>query len=102
MYEKLTKCPHFTRFLPENTLILHNNCQKKIFFPYFFWLGGKHVPPCLPVSYACGYSAMERPGVELGISRLTYQRNELRGILVGLLGTFLNLNVKLHNFTPFI
>jgi len=29
--EKLTKFPNFTRFLPENSRILHNNCPKNIF-----------------------------------------------------------------------
>jgi len=72
MYEKLTKCPNFTWFLPEklskypnfydicpknepnsrilhdfcpkNARILHNNCPKKIFSRFFFG-GGRHVPP---------------------------------------------------------
>ena len=29
--EKFTKFPNFTRFLPQNARILHNNCPKKYF-----------------------------------------------------------------------
>jgi len=42
MYEKLTKCQNFTRFLPENARII----ARKIFFPiFFFWGGARAVPP---------------------------------------------------------
>jgi len=44
--EKLTKFPNFTRYLPQNARILHDNCPKK-YFPDFFRRGGGHVPrPC--------------------------------------------------------
>jgi len=63
MYEKITKCPNFTWFLPEklseypkfydicpkNAHIFHNNCPKNI-FPNF--RGGGHMSPLSPVSYA--------------------------------------------------
>jgi len=39
MYEKFTKCPNFTWYLPENARNLHDNCPK--IFPEFF---GAHVP----------------------------------------------------------
>jgi len=47
MYEKLTKFPNFTRFLPENARILHNNWPKKI-FPDFFFGGGARALPAPP------------------------------------------------------
>ena len=42
---KLTKYPNFTRFLPESSRILHNNCPKNI-FPDDFVGGG--VPSSAP------------------------------------------------------
>ena len=47
---KSTKFPNFTRFLPENARILHNNCPKNI-FSRILGEGGGHVPPCFHVSY---------------------------------------------------
>jgi len=33
---KANKNPNFTRLLPENAQILHNNCPKNIFSRFFF------------------------------------------------------------------
>ena len=63
IYEKLTKCPHFTWYLPEKITInripefymtfarkmpeFYMIISRKILFPIFF-LGGGHVAPSLP------------------------------------------------------
>ena len=47
-YEKLTKCPNFTWYLPENVHVLHDDCPKSI--PDFFSLGGGRNVPSLPPS----------------------------------------------------
>jgi len=51
--EKLTKLPNFTWYLPENAknAKILHNNCPKNIFPIFFFWGG-HVPPAAPVSYA--------------------------------------------------
>jgi len=61
-YEKLTKCPNFTWYCPKNKkipefyMIFARKCPNfswhlpERYFPDF--LGGRHVPPFCPVSYA--------------------------------------------------
>jgi len=57
MYEKLTKCPNFTRHLsgkcPNFTLSL----PEKYFPGFFFWGGGcGEGNPLAPISYAYGWA----------------------------------------------
>ena len=49
MYEKSTKCQHFTWYLPDNARILHDNFPKNIFPIFFFWAGEQTArAPCPP------------------------------------------------------
>ena len=49
MYEKLTKCQNFTRFLPEKMPEFHIIIAQKNFPDFSFFLGGGGMcPPCPP------------------------------------------------------
>jgi len=97
MYEKLTKCPNFTcpkklskypNFMIfagkiNKILILHDFCPKmpefymiiaQKYFPRFFFVGGGHVSPTAPVSYAYD----RRQPLGCAVVRLTQKTGPLK------------------------
>jgi len=116
MYEKVSKCPNFTWFLPEkyqNTRIfefalkinkipdfLKRFCPKnarflqlpeKYLFPIFFFWGGGHVAPCLP-RLLCLWTS---PSYDVTNSVISWHQVDARLVQYWVVGTRLVLETWL-------